>query len=92
MLHSISLTWACNYYSAGFISEPHDPSIDAIASIKLYKMYHDKHRELEQAKRRLMSVRPPPSFAKRNNYRYEGVCMAAFYPAKCFCGAPTKAS
>ena len=53
-------------------------------------MYQDKPRDLEQAKQRLLSSRPPPSFAKRNNYRYEGVCMAAFYPAKCFCGAPTK--
>lgn len=77
---------------SGFISEPHDPEIDAIASIKLFKKYDGKPRELEQAKARLLSTRPSPSFGKRYDYRYEGVCMAAFYPAKCFCGAPTKRS
>ena len=74
----------------GFISEPHKAEIDAIASIFLYKKYKDNPHLLEQAKSKLQSVRPPPSFAKRCDYRYEGVCMAAFYPAKCFCGAPTK--
>jgi RNA exonuclease 4 len=78
--------------SSGFISEPHDPNIDAIASIKLYKMYHDRPRELEMAKKKLMSVRPAMAFGKRHNYRYEDVCLAAFYPAKCFCGAPTKST
>lgn len=75
---------------SGFISEPHAPETDAIASITLFNKYNGNPGLLEQAKRKLMSTRPPPSFAKRNNYRYEGVCMAAFYPAKCFCGAPTK--
>lgn len=74
----------------GFISEPHDPNIDAIASMKLFKTYHGNQRELERAKSRLLSSRAPMSFAKRNNYHWEGVCMAAYYPQKCFCGAPTK--
>ena len=78
------------FASVGFISEPHDPEIDAIASIRLFNTYNGKPSKLEQAKKQLQSVRPPPSFAKRNDYRYEGVCMAAYYPAKCFCGAPTK--
>ena len=77
-------------HTAGFISEPHTPETDAIASITLFNKYNGKPSQLQQAKQKLMSVRPPASFAKRNNYRYEGVCMAAFYPAKCFCGAPTK--
>ena len=79
------------YYNyVGFISEPHKPETDAIASIRLFNTYNGNPAMLEKAKSRLLSVRPTPSFAKRNNYRYEGVCMAAFFPAKCFCGAPTK--
>ena len=73
----------------GFISEPHRAEIDAIASICLYKKYKDDPHSLEQAKLKLLRVHPPPSFAKRCDYRYEGVCLAAFSPAKCFCGAPT---
>ncbi len=76
--------------AAGFISEPHSPDIDAIASITLFNKYNGNTGLLEQAKSKLLSVRPPTSFAKRQDYRYEGVCMAAYYPAKCFCGAPTK--
>ena len=78
------------FSSQGFISEPHKPETDATASIRLFNMYHGKPSELGRAKSKLQGSRPPQSFAKRNNYRYEGVCMAAFYPAKCFCGAPTK--
>ena len=74
----------------GFISEQHDPATDAIASMKLFKKYHGKPAELEAAKQKLMSTRVQPSFAKRNNFGWEGVCMAAFRPEKCFCGAPTK--
>lgn len=72
----------------GFISEPHTPETDSIASMKLFKKYYGKPSLLDQAKQQLRSTRPPPSWAKRNNYRWEGVCMAAFYPSKCFCGAP----
>ena len=73
----------------GFISEPHKAEIKAVASIRLYKKYKDDPRSLEQAKLQLESVRLPDSFAKSYNYRYEDVCMAVFYPTKCFCGAPT---
>jgi len=58
--------------------------------MKLFNKYHGKPELLEQAKQKLLSTRVQPSFAKRNNYRWEGVCMAAFMPDKCFCGAPTR--
>jgi len=75
--------------STGFISDQHDPATDAIASMKLFNKYHGNPGLLEQAKKKLLSTPVPPSFAKRNNFRWEGVCMAAFRPEKCFCGAPT---
>lgn len=74
----------------GCISGEHDPATDAVASIKLFKKYHGKPAELEVGKQKLLRTRVQPSFAKRNNYRWEGVCMAAFMPKMCFCGAPTK--
>ena len=78
-----------NYFTSGFISEPHAAEIDSIASMKLFKKYYGKPSLIEQAKKQLRSNRPPPSFAKQNDYRWEGVCMAAYMPSKCFCGAPT---
>lgn len=73
----------------GFLSEPHSCEKDAIASIKLFNKYHEKPALIEEAKKKLKETRSPPSFGKRNNYRWEGVCMAGFVPKRCFCGAPT---
>jgi hypothetical protein len=70
------------------IGASHDPAQDALASIKLAKRFYSDDRALQAAKQKLIRTRPAPSFAKQNNYQYEGVCMAKFYPAKCFCGAP----
>ena len=75
---------------AGFISDEHDPATDAKASILLFKKFYANSALLEEAKKMLLRNRPLSPWAKRNNYRWEGVCMAAYYPAKCFCGAPTK--
>ena len=75
--------------SIDFISKPHSPGTDSLAAMKLFKKYHGKPSLIEQAKRQLKANRPPPSWAKQNNYRWEGVCMAAYMPSKCFCGAPT---
>ena len=72
------------------ISGQHDPVVDAIASIQLFKKYYNNPALLNQAKRTLLHNRPPTSWKKRINYCYEGVCMAAYLPEKCFCGAPTK--
>ena len=73
----------------GFISGEHDPATDAIASIRLFNKYDGKPRLLEEAKQKLMSRRPATSWAKRNDYKWEGVCMAAYMPKKCICSAPT---
>ena len=70
---------------------PHDPANDALACIRLHKKYCIKSPHLlASAKQQLLRNRPPPNFRKQHNYRYEGVCMAAFFPAKCTCGQPTK--
>ena len=71
------------------ISDSHDPVTDATASIKLFKKYYNDPSALLQARQRLLWTPPPISWRKRNNYNWEGVCMAAFMPSKCFCGAPT---
>ena len=72
-------------------SGPHDPANDALACIRLHRKYCvESPHLLASAKQQLLRSRPPPSFAKQCNYRYEGVCLAAFYPEKCSCGQPTK--
>ena len=77
-------------FAAGFIGDEHDPATDAKASIQLFKKYYANSAMLQQAKQKLLRNRPPRSWRKQNNYRWEGVCMAAYTPTKCFCGAPTK--
>ena len=72
-------------------ASPHNPANDGIASIRLYKKYCvESPHLLESAKQQLLQKRPPPNFGKQHNYCYEGICLAAFYPAKCSCGQPTK--
>ena len=75
--------------SVGFIGDTHDPTIDAIASIRLFNRYHGKPALLEKAKRTLLTAPTTPSWAKKNSYHFEGVCMAGYMPKKCSCGAPT---
>lgn len=74
------------------IGVEHDPATDAIASIKLFKKYNNNHAELELAKKKLINSPRPASFAKKHNFRYEGVCLAGFLPKMCTCGAPTLAT
>ena len=87
-----SLQHECNtLLGAGIMSGVHDPVKDALYALRLYKMYCvDCPDLLESAKQQLMNTRPPPSFGRQCDYRYEGVCMAAYTPERCFCGAPTK--
>ena len=80
----------CIAFSAGVIADTHDPVTDARASIQLFKKYYANRALLEEAKMKLLHNRPPTAWRKRINYRWEGVCMAAYTPSKCFCGAPTK--
>ncbi len=74
---------------AGFIGDTHDAAIDAIASIRLFNRYHGKPALLEKAKHTLLTATPTRSWGKKNNYNYEGICMAGYMPDKCRCGAPT---
>ena len=46
------------FFSTGFISEPHAPETDSIASMKLFKKYYGKPGLTEQAKQQLRSSRP----------------------------------
>ena len=72
-------------------SGPHNPANDALASIRLHKKYCvESPHLLASAKQQLLRNRPAPNFGKQHNYRYEGVCLAAFRPEKCVCGQPTK--
>ncbi|CAI8025137.1 Interferon-stimulated 20 kDa exonuclease-like 2 [Geodia barretti] len=74
----------------GFISDERDQVTDAKASVQLLKKFYADSGRLEEAKKKLLRNRPPPSWVKQNNCRWEGVCLAAYFPEKCFCGAPTK--
>ena len=72
-------------------SGPHNPANDTLAAIRLHKKYYvESPHLLESAKQQLLRSCPPPSFPKQCNFRHEGVCLAAFHPAKCSCGQPTK--
>ena len=71
------------------ITEQHDPVVDAIASIQLFKEYYNNPALLDQAKQKLLDNHPPTSWMKKMNYRYEGVCLAGHYPRNCSCEAPT---
>jgi RNA exonuclease 4 len=69
--------------------DEHDPGRDAAVSIRLFNKYYANPRLKEQDAKRLLQTRPQPSWAKRNNYQWEGVCMASYMPRLCICGAPT---
>lgn len=73
----------------GFIKEQHCPETDCEATLRLFEAYYGQTRALEDAKKKLLARRPAASWAKNNNYKWEGVCMAAFMPEKCICGQPT---
>ncbi|KAK9765506.1 hypothetical protein K7432_006117 [Basidiobolus ranarum] len=70
----------------------HSATNDAIASMMLYNEYIVTNKIPEA--RRILNAgsRPLPSIAKRMNYRCDDVCMAAFMPRLCFCGAHSKCS
>ena len=67
----------------------HSPATDALASIQLVKKYYGNPVMLENAKEKLLQIRPSPSWVKQVGYKHEGVCLAAFFPKMCSCGAPT---
>ena len=71
------------------ITEQHDPVVDALASVQLFKKYYNDPALLDEAKCKLLQNRSPISWQKSIDYNYEGVCMAAYFPEKCSCEAPT---
>ena len=85
-----SLAHLCKQLLGATIADTHCPKEDAVLSIRLYNRFKDDKSGLERAKNSMVGKIAPITFAKKNNYRYEGVCMAAYYPEKCICDAPTK--
>ena len=67
----------------------HDPAIDARLSVQLWEKVKSRPDQLQHMRQSLIRNRPKMSAAKRLNFRYKGVCMAKFYPAKCICGMPS---
>ena len=67
----------------------HDPTQDAKSSIRLYNEYGKDKIKLEKAKNSMINTRSPFNFAKSKNWNYNGICLAGFYPEKCFCKQPT---
>lgn len=67
---------------------PHNPMMDAMNSVKLFKLYlsiQERPEVLQQARQCLVDAPPTASFSK-NNPTYEGVCMGN--KRACACGAP----
>ena len=85
-----SLAHLCNQLLGATIADVHCPKEDAVLSIRLYSRYKHNNALLEQAKRLMVGKVAPTSFVKKNNYRYEGVCMAGYYPEKCSCDLRSK--
>jgi RNA exonuclease 4 len=87
--NKFSLAHLCGQLLGARIGDVHSPSEDAVLSIRLYNRYKDDQNMLDRARNSMIGKRAPDNFVKRNNYQYQGVCMAGYYPEKCICGAPT---
>jgi RNA exonuclease 4 len=85
-----SLAHLCKQLLGATIADIHCPKEDAVLSVRLYNRFKDDKQALDRAKNSMVGKVAPTTFVKKNNYRYEGVCMAAYYPEKCSCDAPTK--
>eukprot|EP00055_Hartaetosiga_balthica_P018698 m.135180 g.135180 ORF g.135180 m.135180 type:complete len:221 (+) comp9861_c0_seq1:140-802(+) len=72
------------------MSGSHDPAIDALASVQLYKKFIQPGNDklLKTAQSTMLRARKNLSVAKRLDYKCDGVCMAKFFKKKCFCGQP----
>ena len=88
-INTVLQNFQCICIIAADIGDCHDPEQDALDSIQLFKKYYTNPVLKGKDQQRLLRTPQNPSWVKRNNYRCEGVCMAAFVPKKCFCGAPT---
>jgi hypothetical protein len=66
--------------------ERHSATGDAKLSIRLFMRYKD---DLDQVKWLMLGTRAPISFAKKNNYQYQGICLAGFNTKACICKTET---
>eukprot|EP00731_Ephydatia_muelleri_P014903 Em0008g623a len=57
----------------GFIMDQHCPETDCEATLRLFEAYYGQTRALEDAKKKLLARRPAASWAKNNNYKWEGI-------------------
>jgi hypothetical protein len=83
--NKFSLQHICKNALGKNTSPLHDPTYDSKLVMELYLSYKDDSERMNKFKRNIIGKRASPGFAKNNNYSYQGVCMAAFYPAKCIC-------
>eukprot|EP01006_Ploeotia_vitrea_P017976 TRINITY_DN49226_c0_g1_i1.p1 TRINITY_DN49226_c0_g1~~TRINITY_DN49226_c0_g1_i1.p1 ORF type:complete len:219 (+),score=25.30 TRINITY_DN49226_c0_g1_i1:112-768(+) len=70
---------------------PHTSQHDAQLSMKLFKRWEgntdaQRRADCDQLLQWAIQRKMPTSVAKRLDYKYEGVCLAAYYPQKCTCG------
>ena len=68
------------------MSGSHSATKDAIASMKLYKLYNNAtDNERKSMVNKIHSGRIPVSIAKQRNYIIDGVCLSAFNSRFCTC-------
>lgn len=67
----------------------HFAAEDARKSMIVYNRFGKSKTARKQAHDRLRGSRPEPSWGKKNNYIYENVCLAGYFPEKCTCGQPS---
>ncbi len=79
--NSTSILWliCAKQLLGATIADTHFPKEDAVLSIRLYNRFKDDKAGLERAKNSRIGKVTPITIVKKNN-RYEGVCMAAYYP------------
>ncbi|CAF1076320.1 unnamed protein product [Adineta ricciae] len=73
-------------------SNGHLATQDAKASMQLYLKYKDDEKAKEAARQLLIRTRPGVSPSKACNYKYEGVCLAGYFPKMCTCDRPSYSS
>ncbi|UJR17155.1 hypothetical protein I4U23_004051 [Adineta vaga] len=65
---------------------------DAKASMQLYLKYKEDEKAKEVARKLLLRTRPRITPSKACNYKYEGVCLAGYFPQMCTCNRPSFAN
>ena len=89
-MNKFSLQHICKHAINKSTSSLHDPTHDSKLVVELYNKYKNNPKALEKFKFDIIFERSTPGWGKKNNWLYEGVCLAAFYPEKCTCSDKTK--